>query len=396
MTQGQIKTGVFLLTAVNSIGTTYYFNYIYFFTRQAFGFGRLQNLLLAAALGFTYMLASIAGGRFAQRCGYFRALQVGFLTVTVCLLIGARIGSLPGQLTIMFVATIGMCFTWPALEALISEGETFSRLQRMVGIYNLTWAGAGALAYFTGGAMLDTFGLRSMFYVPAALHGLLFLSAVWLERQHILGGKRRTASAQPNSAASVSRNPGSPISPRTFLAMAWLANPFAYLAVNTVFAVMPSIAAGLHLSRSEAGFGGSIWMFVRAVSFLFLWKWDGWHYRFRWLAASYVAMVAGFTVILLAPGIPAWLLAQICFGGALGLIYYSSLFYSMDVGETKGEHGGFHEAAIGAGNCAGPAMGAAALYFFPQHVQSGTWAVSGCLILGLAGLIWLRWRRENG
>ncbi len=66
----------------------------------------------------------------------------------------------------------------------------------------------------------------------------------------------------------------------------------------------------------------------------------------------------------------------------------------MEVGETKGEHGGIHEAAIGAGNCAGPAVGAAALYFFPQHVHSSTIAVGGFLLLGLFGLLWLRFKRS--
>ena len=33
-----------------------------------------------------------------------------------------------------------------------------------------------------------------------------------------------------------------PVSPKTFLKMAWLANPFAYVAINTVIAVMPGIA----------------------------------------------------------------------------------------------------------------------------------------------------------
>ncbi len=45
--------------------------------------------------------------------------------------------------------------------------------------------------------------------------------------------------------------------------------------------------------------------------------------------------------------------AQIAFGISVGLIYYSSLFYSMDVGETKGEHGGLHEAMIGAAPASG-------------------------------------------
>ena len=36
----------------------------------------------------------------------------------------------------MVVAAAGMCFTWPTLEALVSEGESRAGLQHMVGIYN--------------------------------------------------------------------------------------------------------------------------------------------------------------------------------------------------------------------------------------------------------------------
>ncbi|MCX7668526.1 MAG: hypothetical protein N2439_00445, partial [Anaerolineae bacterium] len=57
---------------------------------------------------------------------------------------------------------------------------------------------------------------------------------------------------------------------------------------------------------------------------------------------------------------------------------------------TKGEHGGLHEAAIGAGNCFGPAIGAAALHLAPGNPNAGAWAVSGVLLIGLAALIWLR------
>ena len=64
----------------------------------------------------------------------------------------------------------------------------------------------------------------------------------------------------------------------------------------------------------------------------------------------------------------------------------------MDLGETKGEHGGIHEAAIGLGNCAGPALGAATLLFLPQYANSGAIAVSLLLLAGLGGL-GLLWRR---
>ena len=177
-----------------------------------------------------------------------------------------------------------------------------------------------------------------------------------------------------------------------FLRLAWLSNPFAYVAINTLIAVMPGIAGRLKLSTMVAGFYCSLWCFARLGAFFVLWRWNGWHYRFRWLLTAYVVMVITFAAILMAPNLAVLVLAQILFGCVAGLIYYSSLFYSMDLGDTKGEHGGIHEAAIGLGNFAGPAVGAASLYFLPQYANSGALAVSGLLLLGLVGLL-ATWRR---
>jgi predicted MFS family arabinose efflux permease len=85
--------------------------------------------------------------------------------------------------------------------------------------------------------------------------------------------------------------------------------------------------------------------------------------------------------------------AQIVFGAAVGLLYYSSLFYSMDAGEAKGEHGGLHEAFIGAGIFSGTAVGAAALQLLPQTPDASVAAVGGLLLCGFGGLYWLRYRK---
>ena len=137
---------------------------------------------------------------------------------------------------------------------------------------------------------------------------------------------------------------------------------------------------------------GSVWALSRAVGFLLCWRWTGWHYRFRWLFWAYTGMVVSFALILLGKALWPIVAAQMAFGLCLALIYYSSLFYSMDVGDTKGEHGGFHEAAIGAGIFGGPAVGAASLYFFPTLPNMNAWAVSALLLAGLAGLGVLRRR----
>ncbi len=173
--------------------------------------------------------------------------------------------------------------------------------------------------------------------------------------------------------------------------MAWVANPFAYIAINTLIAVIPGVAARLQLSTTLAGFCCSVWCFSRFGAFLLLWRWNGWHYRFRWLLAAYLVLVATFATVVLSPSVAVLVVGQLLFGVAVGLLYYSSLFYSMDLGDTKGEHGGIHEAVIGLGNFAGPAVGAGALYFLPQYASSGTFAVTALLLSGLCGLVAI-WR----
>jgi predicted MFS family arabinose efflux permease len=112
------------------------------------------------------------------------------------------------------------------------------------------------------------------------------------------------------------------------------------------------------------------------------------------LLSAFILLIGSFMLLLLAHQLWLVVLAQVFFGFAVGLIYYSSLFYSMDVGgESQGEHGGLHEAAIGIGICAGPAVGAAALQWSPLHSNSGVFAVSVLLVCGLAGLIGLRLKK---
>lgn len=287
-----------------------------------------------------------------------------------------------------------MCFTWPNLQALISEHEEPDGLQTVVGIYNMVWAGVSGIAFFSGGALLETLGLRSLFYGPATVHLLQLGLLLWLRK------KAKAVPLEPRTSVDV-KPALPPLNPRpiartkSFLRMAWLANPFAYIAVNTIAAVVPGLAQRLNLSPMWTGFVCSIWFFVRFGTFVGLWLWDGWHYRFRWFITAFVMLTAGFSTLLLVKNLWIVVAAQIAFGMGLGLIYYSSLFYSMHIGDNKAEHGGFHEAAIGIGLFTGPAVGGLALYFFPYRPDSGALAVSGLLVIGLAGVLRLRCRTQN-
>jgi len=395
VTSRNLKGACFALEALNGLATTYYFYYLYFYTEKEFHFNAMQNLLLAALLGLVYAFGAFYGGRFAQRFGYLTAIRFGAALMIVAFLASSLTNSLWLTIALAIAACLGMCLTWPAMEALVSEGEPPARLQGLVGFYNVVWAAVAGVAYFTGGALEHKWGWStSLFYIPAGLLAVELGLATWLE------GELHRQPASPASAVLPLLHPmkesyRSPVGPATFLKLALLANPMAYLAINTIISSVPALAMRLSLSPMRAGFVCSIWLFARAGAFVALWMWPGWHYRFRFLAAAYMVMVVSFGAMLLVPHLWVLVLSQLLLGPALGLIYYSSLFYSMDVGATKGEHGGIHEAVIGVGNCVGPAVAASALRFFPGHLGSGAWAVSLLLAPGLIALYWLRYREPR-
>lgn len=368
----------------------YYNSYVFFLLRDQYGFGNLGNLSVAALAGLVFAFSSWQGGKFAQRHGYFTSLSVGFAGVVISLLVGAGAGSLAAQLVVLMTWIASTCFIWPALEALVSENETGEGLTSMLGIYNVTWATTSALSYFLGGSLFEHAGRKSIFWIPAGAALVLFFVVRFLAWK--FGAVSHPAIrpvAEPLPGKTLEAG-GRSIRPRTFLYMAWLANPFACIAINTVLAVVPGIAGSLHLSTAQSGIFCSIWFFARLAAFILLWQWQRWHYQFRWLLGAFLGLVAGFATFLLAQNLWLLVFAQMAFGLSVGLIYYSSLFYSMDVGHTKGEHGGLHEAAMGVGNFIGPAVGAAALLLAPATANAGAYAISGLLGVGLAGLTGLR------
>ena len=382
----RFKTACYTIEGMNSFGTVLFFNYLYFFMQARHGFSDKDNLAFAALLGLAYTFGSWQAGRFARRHGYFTALKLGFSIMLVALAVGSQLDSAPGQIIAAIIVTLGMCLIWPTIEALVSEGETPEGVPRAVGLYNITWAVTNATAYFIGGTFIQTFGFKSIYYLPIGIVVVQLALTFWLQN-HAAELARLAVNKPPAAPPPPGPDRPSPAKAKAFLHMAWLANPFAYIAINTLIAVIPGIASRLHLSPMLAGFICSVWCFARLAMFLTLWSWPGWHYRFRWLVASFGLLVVSFAAMLAVPSLAVLLVAQIFFGAAIGLIYYSSLFYSMDASEVKSEQGGIHEAAIGVGNFVGPAVGAASLQFLPQYANSGALAVSALLLCGFGALL---------
>jgi MFS family permease len=321
---------------------------------------------------------------------------LGQCGMIVALCLGALFPALPVQLAVLVLWTASQFIVWPALESLVTEGEDRAGRARLVGIYSVVWATCSALSYFFGGALFEQLGSQSIFWLPPGLH-LVQVIILWrVARRHpapVSGPVAEIPEPTPLPA-----NLRSGLTPQAFQRLAWLANPFACVAAFTLLAMIPELAVKLGLSTTHAGLFCSLWFFARLVAFVVLGRWGGWRYRFRWLLTGYLLLMTGFVAVLTAQDLWWLSFGQIAFGLAVGLLYYASLFYSMDVGEARAEHGGIHEAVMGAGNFIGPGLGAVSLLLAPQSAHAGVWAV-GCLLgLGLLVLTGFRMRlgRRNG
>lgn len=376
------KTGYYAIEGLNSFATSYFFNYLLQRLKRDVGMDDLTVLLVCVLHGFLYVPGSYYGGLFGQRAGYVTCLGLGLLGQAVGVGLAWSVPAAWAQVTGLAIWTVAMCLVWPMLEALVSEREPRDRLPSKVGLYNVVWASTAAAGVFLGGTLHRVLGAASLYWLPLGIHALQLLLLARLKPRH----DAWLASAPPLVPAR-RPEPSTPQGPAFFMRLAWLGNPFNYMAINTVLAIVPSLSVRMGLDIERVGWLMSAWFVVRALGFVVLWHWRGWHYHFGWYASAFGLLLAGFVGVVLAPNIPVLLLAQAALGWASALLYYSSLFYAMDGTDEHGAHGGIHEAFIGCGIFGGPAVSTAAVWATGDP-GSPAWAV-GLFLLGGGVAAWV-------
>jgi predicted MFS family arabinose efflux permease len=400
--QRNLRRGLFLMEGMNAMASGYYFTYLFFYMQKNFAFGERENMLLTMVYGFCYMVSAYSAGRLGHKYGYFRLLAVGFSGMAAMLVAGGLAAQFLGissatkiiETIVLGVWTLSACLTWPTLQSLLKEGQAPSELPRTAGHYNMVWACSASFAVLTGGAIMQWLGETAFFWVPLGIHAVQLCILPRVHRLSLQCGES-AAVATPVPEVTAEMNPRPIAKARMFLLLAWLANPFAYVAIYGLIPIVPQLSEKLGLTTAQAGAVFSIWQWVRLGAFVLFWLWPGWHYKFRWMLAAFLAMIASFAVILLSAQVWLIVVAQLVFGLSVGLIYFSSLFYSLDVGESKGKEGGFHEAAIGLGTFLAPTAAFAGLQFSRGNIDAMIGSISGLLVFGLILFLLMQWRARH-
>lgn len=360
-----------------------------YYAKRALGWNPATIALAQITIGVLTAIGSVLGGRVIERYGCRASLRLG--------LTGLIAGSLAGcvlpegwnmVLAIVLVAAF-QGFIWPAIEAALTRGEPQHRVQYLVGMYNLGWSGASGFSFFITTPLMSAFGLRAMFTLPLMLY-LFNLFMVWKVLPDY--------DSIPDEHHTVVDPEGVELTPEqrhAFRLLGWLANPMAYVAINVIVTYNPVVAQRIGVSFATASSWFSLWFYVRMVAFDLLRRWSGWHYRPGTLFVAFGIAMLGFAGMMLAPSLAVHLLAQVLFGLSIGLLYQSSLFYSMAGSEQKGTHGGFHESFIGLGIAAGASLAFAGDRLAPQHPALSVGLVWGVMAVALL-MMWRIASRARG
>jgi hypothetical protein len=402
-----------VIEGIASIGATLLTVGIFFFTEDVFRWDLKRNFLLACGQGAVYVIGALGANRIGERFGRRRALIVISTIVAVVTSLPMLDATAPVVVGVLLSYNVLMGAYWPLMESIVSSDTDAHEMSRRLGLYNLVWAGTGALAVAVNGTIIHWWA-PGVFMTAAIMHAV---GAAMLALVFSPGASREEASqgeAGIGVAAAAHPEPEPELQAQRRLAM-WLSRialPATYMVIYAIAAMMPLLPSMQELSTSTKTVVGSMWLVTRWITFWLLGATVFWHTRPRLLLWAACAMFVAFLGVSIRPsdlfpkaGVPgaidlfSMVLWQGALGVALGMIYSGSLYFGMVLSEGSTEHGGYHEALIGLGSILGPGVGLLAMSLSAAGIRAGiagVAAIVGVTVLTAAAASLYAGRRTNG
>ncbi|MEM9166607.1 MAG: hypothetical protein AAGB48_06240 [Planctomycetota bacterium] len=394
---------VLLITLVLSIGTGAVTIGLYFVATQACGFSRTERFLLGVVIGASYIPAALAAGPVLKRLAA-RGRRLTPRTVLLSVVLGsglvaigppllAKLGAGEGAVAagIWLVGAAYGALTglmWPIVEWFLAGGRKQRALRAATGRFNITWTTAVVLAMWImapilGQAASDPQRALDMLIVIAGLHALGAVACLWLPG---------TPAAVPVEHHSYGPTPHPAIA-STLLAASRRLLPASYVLMAVLGPYFPGALTDMGVEPSRQTLVVSAWMLARVAAMVTLERWHGWHNRPAMLIVGAAALLLGFSAAVLAPWTGSLVLVTASlalFGCGMGIVYTAALYYALELEDHGASAGGTHEALIGIGYAAGPAIGLAASIAIDRggldESSFGTTIVGAAIALTLTGL----------
>ncbi|MEN0020018.1 MAG: hypothetical protein AAF747_03940 [Planctomycetota bacterium] len=355
------------LTFVNSLGTGAVTNGFGFIVEQAYGSSDTVKFGLGVVLGITYIAGAFAVGPVLRRA---TAALPGLSTRGATLIVLLALGGLcfvpvlvPNSLWAFLVLILGYSplsgALWALVESYLAGGRRGVALRRATGWFNLSWAGAVAMASWLMAPLLEG--------QPLAILGLLGLAHV-LSAGFLVPLRPEPARHAEEEARDY------PAIHRDLLRAFRVLLPLSYVVFSAWTPYAPTATAAVGLPIVWQTPVTSIWQIARVATFFVMQRWSGWHGRWATAVVGAGLLLGGFAIALgstamtddAAGGVQALPLTVLVIGLAalgvgMGAVYAAALYYAMAVGNAAVDAGGTHEGLVGIGYTAGPMCGLAAV-----------------------------------
>jgi Na+/melibiose symporter-like transporter len=371
---------MFFFASIGSFATVLVQRGVFFYTRDALGFGESENLFLALGMGAVYVIGALPSHHVAKRFGERRAL-LGVLIGQIAMLVSVwhrPQGWLLAGGSLVFSGLNGMM--WPIVESFISVGLPPLGASRAIGKFNIAWSVPVPLAVWSSGPIIQV--LAAGLFLCAA--GGMALAMTLVLSLRAMAEHLPTDHPERPSPERVRWLSALMISSRSSMvagyAMLFVLSPLLPVLLSRLgYTVVAQTALAGCL---DAG---------RAIAFVLMQRTQAWHGRRSILALTAILLPIGFLLALSAGRGGIIALGLVVYGASHGVSYYASLYYAMVISNAAIKSAGTHEGLIGSGFVLGPAAALAgrALGNLWHQAALGILAgVSPIVLVGAVGGLW--------
>jgi hypothetical protein len=306
-------------------------------------------LWLYVALGTTYVIGALLAGR-GLRCIEEwlspRGALAGILVISALACSGPWLSDSPAMLwAAVLVTNVVMSWLWPIVESYVTAGRHGRDMRHALGVWNLTWTSAVVMSMLAMAPVIETQGIRAI-QGTAALFLIALVPIVWLPAAPAAHGE---ASNDDGLAHHRSEYPH-------LLRAARILLPVSYVLNSGLLPLLPYLLTRLEVPARWQTPLAATWAVSRLATMILLWKGHFWHGRWGTLLAGAAGQTIGFAIVVTAPNLMVMVAGLLLVGIGMATLYYTTLYYSMTVGQAQVDASGTFEALIGGGYTLGPVL----------------------------------------
>lgn len=334
-----------------------------------FGASSMMLGIIGFLASLSYIIFAVISGKISDKIGNKQLLLFVLGAISFLFLFCHSINSVNRIIIFMIILNIFSGMFWPALEVRIAKNSG-NDLVRALGFFSVVWCSGLTIGIAVSGVLYEI-NQYLPFYLSAIAAILAFVSILNVKKDPIENIEKNTNEEK------------FPVDNSKFLIVSWIGIFFGWTAIGAVRYLFPKLALFLCITPSVIGFILLFPSIIQAIASYILIRVKGWQNRLSFILLIEFLMGVSFLIIFYTSNISLFILAFIIIGIGLGVIYFSSIYYSLTAGHTdNGAKTNIHEAIIGGGSLAGPLFAGALANSFTLRTP-----YLGLFLLGILTII---------